>query len=105
MRLTVLFCAALVAGCQTAEERRAAERAEDIATCTDYGFRPGTPEFGRCRMELDARRDAENAAFAEGMRDRMRSMPQYQPPPVQQNPPPRHTYCYRTLGGMSCTTN
>jgi hypothetical protein len=42
----------VLAGCQTIEERRAAEEARDDADCRSYGARRGTPDYIRCRTEL-----------------------------------------------------
>ena len=55
-RLTALAATALVvAGCQTAEEMRAA----DANRCLSYGFRPNTDAFAEClqRIDLDRRAD------------------------------------------------
>ena len=70
-RLTALAATALViAGCQTAEEMRAA----DANRCLSYGFRPRTDAFAEClqRIDLDRR-----ASLRQTSRDAL-----YMPPPV-----------------------
>jgi hypothetical protein len=47
--------ALLLAGCMTAEERRAA----DENRCRSYGFRPKTDAFAECLQRLDLFRRAE----------------------------------------------
>ncbi|GMB81246.1 hypothetical protein NN6n1_20290 [Shinella zoogloeoides] len=62
--------AVVIAGCQTAEEMRAAD--ED--RCLSYGFRPRTDAFAEClqRIDLDRR-----YALRQASRDAL-----YMPPPV-----------------------
>lgn len=50
--LAVLACFSL-AGCMTAEEKRAA----DNSTCSNYGFAPGTEAFANCMMQTSMARD------------------------------------------------
>jgi hypothetical protein len=47
--------ALMLAGCMTAEERRAA----DEGRCRSYGFRPNTDAFAECLQRLDLFRRAE----------------------------------------------
>lgn len=55
-RLTALAAIALaIAGCQTAEEMRAA----DENRCLSYGFRPNTDAFAECLQRIDLDRRAE----------------------------------------------
>jgi len=44
-----IFLALLLAGCQTTEERLAA----DDAQCRSYGAKPGDQAYIACRMNLD----------------------------------------------------
>ena len=55
MRPIILLALAL-ASCGPSAFQQAQERwpAEDDATCRGYGFQPGTPDYGRCRMARDA---------------------------------------------------
>ena len=62
-RLTALAATALViAGCQSAEEMRAA----DANRCLSYGFRPNTDAFAECLQRIDLDRSAERRAFRYG---------------------------------------
>lgn len=47
-----LLLTLLLAGCQTTEERLAA----DDARCLSYGTRKGDPAYVQCRMNLDTNR-------------------------------------------------
>jgi hypothetical protein len=47
-----ILLALLLAGCQTTEERLAA----DDAQCRSYGTKPGDPAYVQCRMNLDNNR-------------------------------------------------
>lgn len=70
-KLAALALTALtIAGCQTAEEMRAA----DENRCLSYGFRPRTDAFAEClqRIDLDRRQ-----SLREASRDAL-----YMPPPV-----------------------
>ena len=70
-KLAALALTALaIAGCQTAEEMRAA----DESRCLSYGFRPRTDAFAAClqRIDLDRRQ-----SLREASRDAL-----YMPPPV-----------------------
>jgi len=51
MKLAILL-ALLLAGCQTTEERLAADAADD-AQCKSYGIEPGDPAYVQCRTNLD----------------------------------------------------
>lgn len=51
MKRAVLL-ALLLAGCQTTQERLAA----DDAQCRSYGTKPGDPGYIQCRMNLDNNR-------------------------------------------------
>jgi hypothetical protein len=52
MKRAVLLGALLLAGCQTTEERIAA----DDTQCRSYGTKPGDPAYVQCRMNLDNNR-------------------------------------------------
>lgn len=51
MRRAILL-ALLLAGCQTTEERLAA----DDVRCQSYGLHKGDPAYAQCRMNLDTNR-------------------------------------------------
>jgi hypothetical protein len=55
-----LALAALLAGCVTAADQLSA--AQD-RTCQQWGFKPGTPGYGNCQLELS--RQAANAAAVD----------------------------------------
>lgn len=56
--ISMLFMAALLAGCVTAEEQRAA----DEAKCRSYGFTKRNDAFATCMQRIDLDR---RAAFRE----------------------------------------
>lgn len=62
--------ALVIAGCQTVEERRAA----DENRCVSYGFRPRTDAFAECLQRIDIDR---RQSLREASRDAL-----YMPPPV-----------------------
>jgi hypothetical protein len=47
--LFALPCLLLLVGCQTTEERLAA----DDKQCQTYGVQPGSPGYVQCRLQLD----------------------------------------------------
>lgn len=53
-----LFLALFLAGCQTTEDRIAA----DDRQCQSYGTKPGDPAYVQCRMNLDTNRANVKAA-------------------------------------------
>lgn len=62
--LPVLALTVLLAGCMTAEERRAA----DEERCRDYGFKKRNDAFAECmqRLDLDRRARLRNGPYVEG---------------------------------------
>jgi hypothetical protein len=91
MIAALLAVATLGAGCQTLEERRAAEAAADAADCRSFGARPGTPEYVRCRTELRrVRAEAERPVVVQTIR----------PAPVFG--PFGPSFCRRTVFGVEC---
>ena len=63
--LVFLSLPLMLAACQTAADRRAA----DEATCGGYGFRRGTEAFSNCLMNQDLERRADSRAFMYGQDD------------------------------------
>ncbi len=63
-RLALLaFLAALpLAGCVSVEERRAMIEAQDDADCRNYGAKPGTQTYVKCRTDLRQARAQEAEA-------------------------------------------
>jgi hypothetical protein len=55
----ISFAALLLAGCQTAAERRAEIDRADDSRCIAYGAKRGTPAYTNCRLELDRIRALE----------------------------------------------
>ena len=71
---TVLLLAAMVplalAGCVSADERRAQEQAQRIADqqeCADLGFEPGTDPFADCLLRLREIRATEGGGSGLGL--------------------------------------
>ena len=62
--LPVLALAVLLAGCMTAEQRRAA----DEERCRSYGFRNRNDAFAECmqRLDLDRRARWRNGLYFDG---------------------------------------
>lgn len=52
--------------------------AQDVATCSGYGFKIGTDKFAECRMQLDGERRAGDQAMAAAMLSRPQ-LPTYSP--------------------------
>lgn len=62
----------LLAGCQTTEDRIAA----DDAQCRSYGTRPGDQNYINCRMNLDTNRSNVKAAQRFGMGEALIKLPE-----------------------------
>jgi hypothetical protein len=58
---TVLVTGALLGGCKSHAEIKAAALAEDEVTCRAMGFEPGTSEFKNCRLTSFQAREDRNA--------------------------------------------
>ncbi|WP_157018366.1 hypothetical protein [Mesorhizobium xinjiangense] len=83
--LPVLLVAAVLAGCVTAEERRA----EDEENCRSFGFRPGTDAFADCLLSLELDRRAASRAAAARFDLYDDPWIVYRPMPVRPRPRPR----------------
>lgn len=57
----VLMTGALLGGCKSHAEIKAAALAEDEVTCRAMGFEPGTSEFKNCRLTSYQAREDRNA--------------------------------------------
>jgi hypothetical protein len=66
MKKLFVVMAVLLGGCgpsaQELAERAARVAAADEARCASYGFKKGTDEFARCRLELAKAHEATRAA-------------------------------------------
>ena len=51
----------LIAGCAAEQQM-----ARDQVNCESYGFRPGTPEYANCKMQLEQSRRHRAATAAAG---------------------------------------
>lgn len=49
LRISILLSLCTIIGCATPEELRQ----QMISQCYSYGFKPDTPEFSNCLMQLD----------------------------------------------------
>jgi hypothetical protein len=86
--ITLPLVLLMLAGCGSSAQRAAKQAAIDNATCEGYGLRRGTDAFAQCRMLQDARRDAQQAAFAAKVGQAIGSyepvvLPTFQQPPQQ----------------------
>lgn len=52
LMIVVVIAATLLAGCSTLGESPEQVAADDDASCTNYGFKPGTDAFAQCRLQL-----------------------------------------------------
>lgn len=94
MRETLFLLAAatvlLLGGCQTRDERIAAQNARDDQKCLGYGARAGSDAYVTCRSQLDAARTqaeaVEDAAVA--IRSRPQPVPASDAPIIQPMPIP-----------------
>ncbi len=55
-------------GLPTRAEREARNAAADHAKCAELGFKPGTEEYGNCRLQLEQIRATHAAAAASRQR-------------------------------------
>lgn len=56
-----LLAALLLAGCQSGEERLAAQNAKDDQQCLSYGSQKGSDGYVACRAQLSASRRTDSA--------------------------------------------
>ncbi|MGL5114772.1 MAG: hypothetical protein ACRC7C_05555 [Beijerinckiaceae bacterium] len=61
-KLALLALLLPLAACQTVEERRAMERAEDDLFCREIGAKAGSPTYIKCRTDLVQARATQVAA-------------------------------------------
>lgn len=92
--MLIVAIAFLLSGCaadleRQREEKRQRAEAEEHAICVmEYGFVPGTPPYGDCRLQLRAMREQEEQARRAailgvwGATGRLNPPPAYQPPPI-----------------------
>lgn len=107
-----LFVLLLLGGCATPEQRaadaaaqRAAYRVKVEDTCFAYGYKPNTPEWSNCMMQVDMAYQQQNAAMRQMLIQHQLNNPIRMPQiPVPQVPAPRQSvHCSPDyLGGMIC---
>src|SRR6266853_404601 len=102
----------VLAGCATPEEREDRERAQQEqywsslrASCSQYGFQPGTSAFAQCVRDearaAESRRRAQNEADARVWRQYSCSLGNT----AMCDNPPRRTSCARDVfGNVNCVT-
>jgi hypothetical protein len=56
-----ILLALLLAGCQSSEERLAAQNAKDDQQCLSYGAQKGSDGYVTCRAQLSASRRTDSA--------------------------------------------
>ncbi len=105
LTLAALALGAGLAGCQTLEERRAAQDARDDADCRSYGARPGSPDYIRCRTELRrVRAEEERPVVVQTVRPApiIVGGPVFGRPPIFGPDPFGPRICRRTPFGVDC---
>lgn len=100
MRLLFLAAsAALLAGCQTSDERQTAQ-------CAGYGFPAGTEQFAQCKMTLDIQDRQQRADIVAAARQtQLQTQAQaaaYQPLPYSLQAGPQKTSCHWQTGNWIC---
>ncbi|MFC0220729.1 hypothetical protein ACFFJ7_20325 [Pseudochelatococcus lubricantis] len=81
----------LLGGCMSSAEITRMNAENDKARCSEYGFKPGTEAFAKCRFDLDRRREDERNALLDAPIG----------PPVFMSAPDR---CWNTPWGLRCET-
>lgn len=59
--IAMIGLAISLSACQTYEERRAEQDAEDHATCLEFGAKRGSDAYVRCRTDLQGNRERRRA--------------------------------------------
>ena len=92
MRLLATLMCLAIAGCASPEQIAA----RHDQTCREWGARPGTEAYLRCRAHQQSRDDAKNAAIGDaiagGMSDASRAYAQQRPTTCYVNG--RYVTCY-----------